>query len=435
MYLYLTAALSWAAARGASTSSTQGSAALSNNNTVRIPQEYTYLLPDDFTGNVNYTLLNGTHTPDNSSINALFARADAAPYTIFDDEFLDIIGQNASTPQLIASRPGDDFAYEAGVWVPERNEVWLTTATVQGSTHINVLDLSTNTVSRLNGTSEPVINPNGGYYWRGKVYIGTFPGPRGSNIPPAGVISIDVKTLEVETILNSYFGVPLLGVDDLVWTTAISPEGRNKSYLFLTDLNFAYLAYGVANASKPQLPANVYRFDPDEQTLLPVISRNELNPNGIRVSPDGRTLYVTDGTNTFLPGDPYLPTSGPSDASWLGPYIYAYDLSTSSGGSCWPMNRRLFGMARRGIADGLHVDDAGRVWTAEGDGVVVRRARDGKVLGLFNQDFFLANTSAAATTIANFALAGRTLVVGAVDRMWRVELAQTVVSKDSSIVN
>jgi gluconolactonase len=68
----------------------------------------------------------------------------------------------------------------------------------------------------------------------------------------------------------------------------------------------------------------------------------------------------------------------------------------------FPVNRRMIGLARSGVLDGIHIDDAGRIWTAEYEGVVVRSAR-GKVLGLFNSQAFGIN---ATIHVANFALAG-----------------------------
>ena len=188
---------------------------------------------------------------------------------------------------------------------------------------------------------------NGGYYYKGKVYIATYPNNQSYS---GGVISVDVKTLKVETILNSYFGLRYNGVDDIVWAS-----GGGCSYMFFTDLDFAYLGYD--NLPPLQVPANVYRWDPQNYVVLPVIGRSDINPNGVRVSPDMRTLYVTDSTATFAGPGPYSPGSGPSDTFWLGPYIYAYDLNSHM----MPVNKRVFGMARQGIADGMHVDDAGRV--------------------------------------------------------------------------
>ena len=74
-----------------------------------------------------------------------------------------------------------------------------------------------------------------------------------------------------------------------------------------------------------------------------------------------RTLYVTDSTATFAAAGPNSPASGPSDTFWLGPYVWAYDLNEQM----MPVNRRLFAQVRQGIADGIHVDDAGNVWTGK----------------------------------------------------------------------
>lgn len=60
------------------------------------------------------------------------------------------------------------------------------------------------------------------------------------------------------------------------------------------------------------------------------------------------------------------------------------------------------------------------MWTAEGNGVVVRRAIDGKELGVFNAEVLDNSVNA----IANFALAGDKLVVLADSRIWVVQLGQ-----------
>lgn len=142
----------------------------------------------------------------------------------------------------------------------------------------------------------------------------------------------------------------------------------------------------------------VLRWDPQEKNLLPMISRKDTAlPNGIRVSPDQKPLYVTE-------------FAGPRWTSILGvsakigsPAIYKYDFDAAMR----PINRRLFGYPRMGGADRIHIDDKGRVWTAEDDGVVLRRP-DGKILGVFDSMFFGAS---GLIPIANFTLAGDVLVV------------------------
>ncbi len=81
-------------------------------------------------------------------------------------------------------------------------------------------------------------------------------------------------------------------------------------------------------------------------------------------------------------------------------------------------------MPRSGNADGIHVDDYGRVWTAERDGIVVRGPR-GKELGVFNAEVLVDEK----VPIANFALAGDKLVILAIDRIWVVGLGQNVTEK------
>ena len=190
-----------------------------------------------------------------------------------------------------------------------------------------------------------------------------------------------------------------------------------------------------------QLPAAVWRWDPQAKILLPLIDRasiaapngTSLSPlftvtsssahtTGVRVSPDQRTLYVTSSVTTVM-GDamPGLDSSSPT--------IYSFDLDHR----LRPTNRQVFGLVRDGIADGIHVDDAGRVWTGEAGGITVRRD-DGKVLGEFNRNFFVS-ASNASTAAANFALAGDTLVFLGVDKLWTIKLGETLVTAGSSIAN
>ena len=101
----------------------------------------------------------------------------------------------------------------------------------------------------------------------------------------------------------------------------------------------------------------------------------------------------------------------------------------------FPVNRRVFGMVRQGIADGIHIDDAGNVYTGEYEGVVVRNTA-GKIIGVFNSQYFQADKDAGTQlAIANFALAGDTLVFLSTTRLWTVKLGKTVVSENSPVVN
>lgn len=89
-------------------------------------------------------------------------------------------------------------------------------------------------------------------------------------------------------------------------------------------------------------------------------------------------------------------------------------------------NKVLLGITREGVSDGMKVDDKGRIWTAEYEGIVVRNSF-GKVIGLFNKEYILGSPT-PKVEMANFALAGDTLVLLAVDRVYTVKLAEEVLS-------
>lgn len=72
----------------------------------------------------------------------------------------------------------------------------------------------------------------------------------------------------------------------------------------------------------------------------------------------------------------------------------------------------------------MKVDDKGRIWTAEYEGIVVRNSV-GKVIGIFNKQVILGS-STPKVELANFAIAGDTLVIQAVDKIQTVKLTETV---------
>ena len=186
------------------------------------------------------------------------------------------------------------------------------------------------------------------------------------------------------SLLNTYFGLQFNGPNDVTWVTR-----GGKSYMFFTD-DPVSVRYAPTSGIPAQLPDAVWRFDPQEQSLVPVISRADLLiPNGIRVNANQTILYVADTSAT---------DSTPQLAGGAGrmgpPAIYAYDLDDDA----IPINKRMIGISRTGVPDGIHIDDYGRIWTAEYEGVVVRRP-NGKVLGLFNSEAFSVNQTLNAVGV------------------------------------
>ena len=295
--------------------------------------------------------------------------------------------------------------------------MWFTAFLNPTPGYLSVIDLNTPTVFRPNITGATLSNPNGGYYFDGKVYMTTS----GDTQTTPAIVAINPKTCHAEEVVNSYFGLPLNGPDDI--TAAVSRK-TGVQCLFFTDFFFNAEGLQAGTFQGPsQMPYFVWRYTPSDRSLKPVIGPLEIQgPNGIAVDRRNLLLYVTDGPASAVFESPPNHTF-PSFAG-----IYQFDLGGEDG--CTPMNRRLFAFARQGFANGIKIDDYGRLWTAEYEGVVVRDGASGKVLGLFNaQDIILHNKENTVDVrdvapIANFALVGDQLLMLAFNRIFGVKLAE-----------
>ena len=368
---------------------------------VSIAPEYAYLLPIGFSGNISSNFIDTTTT--NRSINALLASARRAAYYSFDPEFHTILGSKPTIRQVDYVY-GGVFAEEAGIWVPSKNEVWFSSDGSAPPTYFSVLDLDTYTVTPIkNDSLSDGRTPNGGTYFDGLAYFATL-GNQSINQAP-GIFSVNVTSYTASPILNSYYGVHINSVNDLTWApSSICPEAS----LFFTSFDLS--PFGNPGANDAVLPNAVFRFTPKTNSLRAVISRNDvLAPNGIAHDPSSRYLYVTDVSATRV--------AGPGASRSASVAIYRFTLDED----CNPINKVMFAMPRSGLADGIHIDNFGRVWTAEYNGVVVR-APDGRELGVFNAEWL----NDQPIPVANFALAGDKLVIGSYDRFWVVQLGQNV---------
>ncbi|KAK4498572.1 hypothetical protein PRZ48_011230 [Zasmidium cellare] len=353
-----------------------------------------HLLPRPFNGSVDKSFV-ATRTQQQSTDQTLQDAAKSFYYSYHPD-FERILGPSP-TIDLIESR-SSSFAHEAGVWVAERNEVWFTAG--DASLAYLVLDLDTKRVYEPNGTLEDgatLPNLAGGDIFEEHVYFASLGNE--SLAEPPSIYAVDIHNHTVRTVLNSYYGLPLNSIDDV----SIIRKGPCRGNIFFTSLDTS--AKGPNGRSKALLPNAIYRLDPSKKSLQAVISRADiLAPNGVHAT--AQSLYASDAALVAL--------SGPGSNSSGSPAIYKYDIDDD----CRPVNKRLFALTRTYISDGIKVDAYGRVWAAEGEGIVVRDPA-GHVLGVFNGavlDVF--------GPIGNFALAGKDLVVLADTRLWVVGLGQ-----------
>lgn len=378
---------------------------------VSVPPEYYYLLPPGYEGSINANFID-TET-GNSTIDGILAAARNSTFYAYDDEFYSIVDVSPQITTISAGNSTFVAAKEGGVWVPEHNQVWFDGGGDDPLPYY-ILDMSTYEItSPGNDTIPPIVS--GGSYHDGSVYFASL-GLKSISAVPA-IYAIDVVTGEHRTVINSYGGVPFNSIDDVAWVSAgaSSCAHPDEDNLFFTTLDLG--ANGETWLSDAVLPNAVWRFTPSTKTVQAVISRGDiLAPNGIAADPNGNHLYVSDVALTQL--------TGPGSNSSGSPAIYKFDLDAD----CNPVNKRLFAINRSGLADGIHVDNSGRVWTAEWHGIVVRDAR-GRELGVFNGEQLVEDEYAP---IENFALAGDKLVILAGDKILIVQLKQDVTDPASA---
>ncbi len=166
---------------------------------------------------------------------------------------------------------------------------------------------------------------------------------------------------EAEPIVTHYQGKRLNSPNDV----AVAPDGA----VWFTDPTFGLLMPNQGSLVTPELDhRSVYRFDRETRELRRMADFDQ--PNGIFLSPDGRTLYVSDTARAL--GD--IVGGHARDTHEILAFDVAADGSLS--------NRRLFCRTDHGYPDGFTVDSRGWVWTTAGDGIHIY-APDRTRLGFF----------------------------------------------------
>lgn len=149
------------------------------------------------------------------------------------------------------------------------------------------------------------------------------------------ITRVDLATRQRTVVVSTFQGKRFNSPNDLVLA-------RNGD-IYMTDPPYGLT--GVQTSPSRELAyTGVFRITPDNQVHL--IS-DKLFPNGVALSPDNRTLYVTD------------------NAGWV-----AFDLNSSG----MPTGQRVF-VASESVGgargDGMKVDAAGNLWTSGRGGIYV----------------------------------------------------------------
>ncbi len=160
----------------------------------------------------------------------------------------------------------------------------------------------------------------------------------------------------ITIIADRFEGKPLNSPNDVVC--------KSDGSIWFTDPPFGILGNYEGHVATPELPTNVYRWDPTSRQLA--VAAGDVNrPNGLAFSPDESKLYIVEaGVSPRL--------------------IRAYEVA--GGGTRLGGSRALVTAEPSGTPDGLRVDMDGNLWVgwgmgAEGlDGVAIFNP-DGKPIG------------------------------------------------------
>lgn len=212
-------------------------------------------------------------------------------FEYYDSRFLNITG-NAPKLEVLLENNDFPFAHEASVFIPSTEELFMTSniftdpLTNQSTIKISKVSLSSNPVtSEIINTTIPL--PNGGInHESGIIFCG-----QGTLNQSGGLFQMSIDPpYESELLISGFYGRNFNSLNDVV----VHSDGS----IWFTDPTYGY-EQGIRPA--PQLPNQVYRYDPSTGDLR-VVADGFGRPNGISFSPDEKIVYITDTAYTVGDG-------------------------------------------------------------------------------------------------------------------------------------
>ena len=142
----------------------------------------------------------------------------------------------------------------------------------------------------------------------------------------------------ITVLADAFEGKPLNSPNDIVC--------KSDGSIWFSDPPFGVLGYYEGEMAKPELPTNVYRWDPSTKRIA-VVAGDINRPNGLAFSPDETILYIIE--------------------AGISPrVIRAYDVTQN--GTQLTNVRTLITAEPNGTPDGMRVDVAGNIWCGWGMG-------------------------------------------------------------------
>ncbi|KAB2580440.1 Gluconolactonase [Lasiodiplodia theobromae] len=323
--------------------------------------------------------------------------ANMSSFTVHHESFNPILGPSPKL-ELLLEDNNYPFAHEAGVFVPSKNELFITSNRFEGTDGQPRVEVSKITINHGSSKVEreeidhgQIVMANGGVNYKDGILFCS----QGSPTQPSGLFYMSASPPYTSTlVLDNFHGRHFNSVNDVI----VHSDGS----IWFTDPIYGF---EQGYRPRPQLPNQVYRYDPDTKSIR-AVADGFGRPNGICFSPDEKIVYITD--TDWIHGDGTTDDTRPSS-------IYAFDVTYYSG-QPFLTNRRLFAFADSGIPDGIKVDMDGNVYSGCGDGLNVW-SPGGLLLGRILVEGGVANFC--------FGRPGEVFLLNE-HKLWRAQLAQTV---------
>lgn len=292
----------------------------------------------------------------NSSLNS---KINNGHFLAYSEEFYGVVGGDPQFYTVIETN-----AHEGPVYVKDENTLYFTTTPVSsnipiaGSKQVAIKRISLNSNqfpldSEAATTVRALSNMANGMTLdrEGRLVICE----QGTQSTPARISRMDLKTGDVEAVVDEWGGLRFNSPNDVV----VKSDGT----VWFTDPSYGSLQ-GFKDA--PLIGDYVYRCDPTKDQ--PSVVADSFNkPNGLAFSPDESILYINDSGAIQGPGTYFVN---------LPHHIRAFDVL----GGRHLVNGRLFAVVSPGIPDGLKVDSGGRVYSSSASGLQVYNI-SGDVIG------------------------------------------------------
>ncbi len=185
------------------------------------------------------------------------------------------------------------------------------------------------------------------------------------------VVEMTTQGTIVRTLASSYGGKPLDGPNDIV--------ADAKGGLYFTDPQF------TPDARKNQPGRAVYYRAPDGKVIRVIEPDVFAMPNGVLLSPDGKTLYV----NNTYDSETFWNVDTDKD-NWVWMYDVNEDGTLANGRKFAELHLTADVLDRKGrstSADGMTVDEIGNVYVATYAGLQIFDERGG-FIGIVNTPVF-----------------------------------------------